>query len=314
MKLNIINDLDLKKQAEKLGVSVWQTPSFLFLVLGAIIICIMTAVFFITRYYDSPEILVISESMIVGLIFTIGNVIIRDIENVARTNKVKSEFVSIASHELKTPLSEINWEIDLLFSKYSDNFTEKQSEIVRNIEKSNDRMTRLVNDLLEVARIDQNKMILNRKNIDILQIVKEEISNNKILAKFNQVKIELIKETDDCNIMADERKIKLVIDNLLNNAVKYNLSKEGKAEISLKRKNDYLVVSFKDNGIGIPINEQKYVFEKFFRSNNAMRYQTQGTGLGLYIAKNIIEQSGGKLRFESRENEGSTFYFSLPFN
>jgi len=314
MKLNIINDFDLRKQAEELGVSIWQTPSFLFIVLGAIVICIMTAVFFITRYYNSPEILVISESMIVGFIFTIGNLIIRDIENMARTNKMKSEFVSIASHELKNPLSEISWEIDLLFSKYAETLNKKQSEIVRNIEKSNDKMIRLVNDFLEVARIDQNRMILNRKNINILKIIKEEISGNKILAKLNQVKIELIKETDNCNVIADERKIKLVIDNLLNNAVKYNLSKEGKVEISLKRKNDYLVVSVKDNGIGIPINQQKCIFEKFFRSNNATRYQTQGTGLGLYIAKNIIEQSGGKLWFESKENEGSTFCFSLPFN
>ena len=111
--------------------------------------------------------------------------------------------------------------------------------------------------------------------------------------------------------MADKERIRLVVENILSNAVKYTLAK-GKIEIGFSQKNEFLLCSIQDDGVGIPINQQEHVFEKFFRSDNVLKYQTEGTGLGLYIAKNIVEQLGGEIWFESRENEGTKFVFSIP--
>ena len=116
LKQKIINEFNLKKQADDLGIKVWQTPSFLFIVMGVIIVAAMTGVYVISKHYDSIEVLVLSESIVVALLFTIGNFIIKSVEEVAKSNKMKSEFVSIASHQLKTPISEMKWEIELLLS------------------------------------------------------------------------------------------------------------------------------------------------------------------------------------------------------
>lgn len=112
-------------------------------------------------------------------------------------------------------------------------------------------------------------------------------------------------------VLVDKGRMGLVIENLLSNAVKYTLAK-GRVEIDLYQRKNQVLFSVKDNGVGIPENQQKYVFEKFFRSNNVLKYQTEGTGLGLYIVKNVIEQLGGEVGFESEEGKGSTFTFSLP--
>jgi signal transduction histidine kinase len=112
-------------------------------------------------------------------------------------------------------------------------------------------------------------------------------------------------------VVGDSEKIKLVIENLLDNAIKYTTS-GGKIEVKISKSSQYLITEVKDNGVGIPEEQLGRVFEKFFRSDNVVRYQTEGTGLGLYIAKNIVEQLGGEIWFKSIENVGSVFSFSLP--
>src|SRR4030066_1361443 len=124
--MKIVNDLNFKKQAKELGISVWKTPSFLFLLMGIIIIVSMTAVYYISNFYESPEVLVIAESIVVITIFSIGNSVISEVERIARLNKMKSEFVSVASHQLRTPLSAIRWETELLLSKFGKGLSEKQ--------------------------------------------------------------------------------------------------------------------------------------------------------------------------------------------
>lgn len=308
----IVNDLNIKKQAEELGVSFWQAPSFLFLLLGLSTIVIMTTVYFISIHYNSPELIILSETITVIITLTIGNIIIRNFESVAKMNKMKSEFVSIASHQLKTPLSQIKWEMELLTSKHNKGLSEKQKDILDCISKSNSAMIRLSNDLLDVARIDQGRFILNKEDINIVEIVENVIKANEILAKASNVEVKLIKPDFVPMISADKRRLGVAIDNLVTNAIRYVRSK-GFVEIEI-RNNDNKTVSMcvKDNGVGIPEEQQTKIFHKFFRSDNAVKYQTEGTGLGLYISKNIIEQSGGKMWFKSIENVGSIFCFSIP--
>jgi len=296
-----------------LGVSVWRTPSFLFIIMGLFIVAIMYAVYVIARFYDSVEVLVISESAVIIIILSIGNIIIQSVEQIARANKIKSEFVTIASHQLKTPLSQMNWELEILLSKYKSGLTEKQLEIIKIIQRSHETMARLVNDLLDVARIDQGRFVLNKEKVNLLEIIDMIVEENSILAKASNVKISVIKPEKIPEITADKKRIGVAIDNLVSNAVKY-IDKKGVVEIKVEADGKNINVYVKDNGVGIQEDQQDKVFQKFFRSDNAVKYQTEGTGLGLYISKNIIEQSGGKMDFKSIEGVGSDFWFSLPIS
>lgn len=308
-----INRFNIKKEAEDLGVNVWHTPSFLFLLMGIFIAIVMLVVYFISRFYDSPEVLIISESAVVIAILSIGNIIIQSVEQISKANKMKSEFVTIASHQLKTPLSQMNWELEILLNKNKKGLTNKQLELIRTIGQSHETMARLVNDLLDVARIDQGRLVLNKEKISLLEILDEVVENNKLLAKASNVEINLIKPENLPEIIGDKKRIKVVLDNLISNAVKY-IEKKGFVEIKIESDDKNVNFYIKDNGVGIPDNQQDKVFQKFFRSNNAVRYQTEGTGLGLYISKNIIEQLGGKMWFKSIEGIGSDFCFSLPIS
>lgn len=308
---NCIDDLNIKKQSQELGIPIWQTPNLLFLLMGIIIITVITAIYFIYRKYDSPEFIIISESLIVIILMTIGNFIIHDIEQIAKVNKMKSDFILIASHQLKTPLAEISWEIELLLSKNSKGLNKKQKELVVRVEKSNNKMTQLVNDLLDVVRIEQGNLPLIREKTDISKLVDQIIQNNQIIAQANNVQIQIDKPKNLPLVFIDRRRIGVVLNNLIFNAIKY-IIKKGEINISVKNNKEDLVFSIKDSGIGIPKDQQSKIFQKFFRSSNISRYQVSGTGLGLYIAKNIIEQSGGRIWFDSKEGSGSTFYFSLP--
>jgi two-component system, NtrC family, sensor histidine kinase KinB len=309
----IKNDINIKKQAEELGLPIWQAPSTLFIFLGIVIIAIMTTVYLISRKYDSPEFLITSEIVVVTVLFTIGNFIIQSVEQMARTNKMKSEFVSIASHQLKAPIAEINWEVELLLSKNAEGLGAKQKDLIERVSKSNERMGRLVNDLLDVARIDQGKLALMKDNFNIVELIEKVTENNQVLAKANNVEIAISKNGNIPIITNDRRRIGVVMDNLISNAIKYTKG-NGLVNVSIAQGKNSIIICVKDGGVGIPKSQQEHVFEKFFRSENAARYQVSGTGLGLYISKNIVEQSGGEIWFHSEENRGSEFCFSLPLN
>jgi len=308
---SILEGFNLKKQANELGVSIWRSPGFLFILMGIIIISSMLAVYFVFNNPDSVEYLLLSEFTLVLVLFTVGNSIISGVDEIARANKMKTEFVSIASHQLKTPLSEINWEMELLVSKFSEGLNEKQRELIANVNNSNARMIRLVNDLLDVARIDQGRLPLVREELDIIDIIEDVIDNNKNLAKSHNVEVNIRNYGSVPKLVGDRKRIVVVLDNLLSNSIKYTKEK-GSVDVAITPEKDRIVVCVKDEGVGIPKKQQKNVFHKFFRSDNAIKNQTEGTGLGLYIAKNVIVQSGGEMWFDSEENKGSTFCFSLP--
>jgi len=153
--------------------------------------------------------------------------------------------------------------------------------------------------------------VLRKEAVDVSKIINESVEDLLPLAKAKNLQIMVNKKGEIKEIIADSARIRVVIENLLSNSVKYTRTR-GRIEVELFNSDGFVVFSIKDDGVGIPAEQQKQVFSKFFRSDNAVRYQTDGTGLGLYIAKNIVEQSGGKIWFQSKEDTGTVFNFSLP--
>ena len=145
----------------------------------------------------------------------------------------------------------------------------------------------------------------------IRELAKKIIAEFEHVAKASQIEIELVVSGNLPNALADVSRIKMVAENFLDNAIRYTKGK-GEIKIKIEPKNRSLLFSVQDNGVGIPQKDQKHIFQKFFRSENVLKYQTHGSGLGLYIAKSIIERSGGKIGFKSKENKGSTFWFTTP--
>lgn len=306
-----VNDFDLKKQAEELGVSVWKTPSFLFIIMGLVVVLLMAGVYWISKDNPSPEILVASECLVVIFIMSIGSSIIRSMEQMAKVNKIKSEFVSIISHQLKTPPTEINWQLEYFIDQAKKDLSEEQLGIISNISRSNSKIVNLTNDLLEVVNIDKGDFVLRENVIDIVKIIEGVINDFLHEAKFRNVEMFFQKGCVEALVMGDEKKIKSAISKLIENAIHY-IKGKGRVEISINQEDKSVLFAVKDNGVGIPQSQQERVFEKFFRSDNTVKYRTEGIGLGLFLAKNVIEKSKGRIWFESKEGEGSTFYFSLP--
>jgi len=308
----ILSQFNIVAPCRKYGLSLWQCPQFLFLIMGGIIIVSSLATYAIgNRYIEDPLIIALVVIFITTLLFIIAFIITQSFERLVEANRMKSEFVSIVSHQLRSPLSNLKWVIELLMSGRISSVSEKQAEYFRILKENSERMKELVSDLLTISRIEQGKLSLKKERISLQGLIEKVIKELEISAKVSNVEISFDSEENLPQIIVDPDQIKLVIGNLLDNAIRY-IEERGKTEIDLKKKNDNLYVEVKDNGVGIPKDDQKYIFQKFFRSANIKRHQTEGSGLGLYIAKSIIEKSGGKMGFKSQEGIGSTFWFILP--
>ncbi len=241
-------------------------------------------------------------------------IILHDISREKTIEKIKSEFVSLAAHQLRTPLSAIKWTLKMLLEGDLGKISKDQKEFVEKTYQSNERMISLINDLLDVTRIEEGRYLYKAalKNfkdvvVPVINASREEINRNKISLVFKKPKANLPK------VNMDIEKMKLVVQNLIDNAVKYTPA-GGKIVISLEadKSGKDLIFSIKDTGMGIPREQQSRVFTKFFRGSNAQRTDTEGTGLGLFISKNIIEAHDGRIWFESEEGKGTTFYLILP--
>lgn len=241
-------------------------------------------------------------------------IILRDVTREKSIERLKTEFVSISAHQLRTPLSAVKWTLKMILDGDLGEISKEQKEFLEKTYLSNQRMIRLINDLLNITRIEEGRFLYNIKKGNIIEVAEKVIIPSREAAQRRGLSFEFQKPRKKIpELNLDLEKISLVFQNLLDNAIHYTRA-GGLVKISidyLKNKREILV-SVKDTGIGIPKDQQKRVFSRFFRGANAIKTETEGTGLGLFIAKNIIEAHGGKIWFESVENKGSTFYFSLP--
>lgn len=237
----------------------------------------------------------------------------RQLQQAEKLSQMKDEFVSLAAHQLRTPPSEIGWGTEVLLSGDFGKPNKKQREHLEGIYRANQRMIGIVDAFLDVSRIELGTLVLEPKEIPIARTVQEVLSELKPLILGKKAKIEEHYDEDAKTIYTDPKIIHILFENLLSNAVKYTPSGKGVIRISVKKQPpDMLLITVADNGYGIPKAEQSKIFTKLFRAENVREKEPTGTGLGLYLVKSVVEQSGGKIRFESEENKGTSFFVSLP--
>lgn len=259
-------------------------------------------------YLEITSLMLIIDSKMKGTLL-----VLHDITREKNIERMKTEFVSISAHQLRTPLSAIKWTLKMILDEDVGTISPDQREILEKSYASNERMINLVNDLLNVTRIEEGRFLYKLEPVQLEEMMQTTIDNLKEEAQRRKASLIFNKEESRLPaVKVDKEKLKLVLDNLVTNALKYNSSKKAKVEVFIKKIDDQIQLQVKDNGLGIPKTQQSRIFTKFFRGENVVRLEVDGSGLGLYTTKNIIEAHGGKIWFDSEEGKGTSFYFTLP--
>jgi signal transduction histidine kinase len=232
-------------------------------------------------------------------------------EQLQRLDEAKDEFVSMASHQLRTPLTSVKGYISMVLEGDVGKITNMQRQLLGEAFTSSERMVHLINDFLNVSRLQTGKFMLEAKPIDLSKVVAQEVDSLQTTANARGLKLQYRVPSVFPILYIDEGKIRQVIMNFIDNAIYYS-SEETAIKIELAVEGGEAVFKVRDTGIGVPKKEQSHLFTKFFRATNARKQRPDGTGVGLFLAKKVIVAHGGDIVFESVEGEGSTFGFRLP--
>lgn len=295
------------------NLSAFECPPILFIIMGFATVAAMIASYLLaSRYVEEPQIAALIVIAIAIIFFITGNAIIAGFTKIAEANRMKSEFISIISHQLRSPLSISKWTLDVLSDKSKDSLSQEQKHnYIATLREANDRMAQMINLLIEVGRIESGGFILKKEPVLISKLTKDAVNLFAKFAAASNVDIRLEVESGLPVFLGDPERIRMAVENLLDNAIRYT-KKRSVITVAVKKKNNAILWSVKDEGVGIADEYKKFIFSKFFRAPNALRYQTRGSGLGLYIVKAIVEESGGQIGFESKDGDGSIFWFTLP--
>ncbi|MDQ5972032.1 MAG: domain S-box protein [Patescibacteria group bacterium] len=268
-----------------------------------------------SMYYRHKKGSVVPVSVTVSPILMNGHPIgavevFRDTSHEQEIDRMKSEFIYLASHQLRTPLTAIKTYTHILQNGYSGQLTADQTGFMDNIIESVDRMNEIINTLLNISRIESGKLVLDSKPLLLANIIDRCLLELKpqIKAKNLQIRTNIQHQN---TVNTDPNFVHEVCANLLSNAVKYTPD-GGKVSVSIRRSGNEQIIRIQDTGYGIPISSKNHIFNKFYRSPNVKQIVSEGTGLGLYLSSGIVKALGGQLWFDSEEGKGSTFYFALP--
>jgi len=234
-------------------------------------------------------------------------------ERLQELDRLKSDFVANVSHELRTPLTAIKGAIDLLLREVAGPLNEKQTHYLARVRSNTHRLAGLINDVLDLSRIEEGKIDLQAERVSLAGLVHEVVETLKPLATEKEIVIRATIPESSLLVWADRDKITQILTNLIGNAVKF-ISTGGRVAVSAIIDGEWVRVSVADNGPGIPLEEKDRVFDKFYQVAEVGGAKPKGTGLGLAISKALVEMHGGKIWLESELNRGSTFHFTLPIS
>jgi len=237
--------------------------------------------------------------------------VFQDMTEERRVDYIKSEFISLASHQLRTPLSTIKWFLEILADKKNNNLSPMQMESIKEMEHASSRMSNLIDTLLHAARLEGGTITPKMQKVNLTMFLRDMGEEFCALSKDSGIACQAIVPDESVMIATDPILLHVVLQNLFSNAVKYS-EKGNNVSMSLKKGNRFVEIEVKDSGMGIPQNEQERVFERLFRARNVREVDTGGSGLGLYISKMVVEIIGGTISFESSEGKGTTFTVRLP--
>jgi len=240
-------------------------------------------------------------------------VVFRDVTKERTIDRMKSEFVSLSSHQLRTPLTAVKWGLETVLNGEVGELNPQQKEYLTDVNNSNEREIELVNSLLNVSRIESGRIIITPQPTNIVKLANDVVGRLKTELVKKDISLVVDAQDNLPQINLDQSLVANVYQNLITNGIYYS-PKGSKITLTISADDKVITSSIKDEGIGIPEDEKSRIFERFYRASNAVKERPDGNGLGLYIVKSIVESSGGKLWFESKIGQGTTFYFSLPLS
>lgn len=237
--------------------------------------------------------------------------ILRDITREKLLNMMKSEFLTIAAHQLRTPLSAIKWTLKTILDGDLGGLNAKQKDFLEKGYMTNERMISLVGDLLDASRIEEGRFGYEFKENDIVSFMEKLIRDLEPRFKQKELKLDFKKIPGKQILFFDREKMALALNNIFDNSINYT-AQGGSIVVNFRLTPPYFEILIEDSGVGIPKNQQNRLYTKFFRGDNVIRMQTEGSGLGLFITKNIIVAHGGEIRIDSKEGKGTSVIFRLP--
>ena len=238
--------------------------------------------------------------------------VFRDITIEEEIDRMKSEFISLASHQLRTPLSAIKTYSHMLVDGYMGDVTPAQKKSLRTIIGATNRMNELISTLLNITRIESGTIVINPRMLRVDRAAEEVIKELCLAASEKTIDLSMaVSGKLATSVKTDNLILKEIITNLVSNAIKYT-NDGGTVSITIRGRTKDVLITVADNGWGIPRDAHDQVFSKFFRAQNTVKRETTGTGLGLYLVKGLLDRLGGTIWFDSAEGQGTNFYFTLP--
>lgn len=307
----IIAELSLTAHCRAYHLPLWQCPQFLFVLLGGITVLLI----FVFYLVFSPTIDPYSVAFIAIAIATFSLIqtfiILHAFERSAEANRMQVEFINIATHQLRSPVTAARWALDFLVSDASRGLSAEGQNCVHIARDAVGNIGQLVNSVLRTVRIESGTSNLRPEPLYIPALVKEVADAARPFARAGHNDIKLLVPQEPFFVRVDHEHMRFVLEHLLDNALRYS-KRAGAVEVRVKGDARHVRVEVRDEGEGIPLHEQPHVFEKFFRATNAHSLAPSGAGLSLYASRAIIRASGGDMGFNSTEGEGSIFWFTLP--